>query len=240
MKPDVYTYSNEGGRGYNEDSVSYKEKDGHGLYVVADGLGGHQHGEVASACICDSLMEGWSPDEEDDRADALKEQIVLANQKLLTLQQEQQSKMKSTVVTLAIDDNQAAWAHVGDSRLYYIHGKAISHITEDHSVAYKKYKAGEITKSQIAWDEDQSCLLRSLGNEERYEPDVNSQLLLCPGDAFMLCSDGAWEYLQDEEILIDYLKSETAKEWAEGLLLRIMGRIDADSDNLTLLTVILH
>lgn len=240
MRLDGYLYTNAGGRSYNEDSAAFKEEDGHGIFVVADGLGGHQHGEMASACVRDSLIEGWDASAGEDRAEQLREQIAIANQKLLDLQQEQQCTMKSTVVALTVDENSATWAHVGDSRLYYLHRNTIWNITEDHSVSYKKYKAGEITRAQICFDEDQSCLLRTLGNKERCEPDIHaSGELLEPGDAFLLCSDGVWEYLYDEEILIDLLKAETAEEWAELLLLRVIARLEPENDNLTLLTVML-
>ena len=149
--------------------------------------------------------------------------------------------MKTTVAALAVNGENAVWANVGDSRVYFIHGNSIHAYTNDHSVAYKKYKAGEITREQIGSDEDQSRLLRSLGSEERSEPDVyTADVPVESGDAFFLCSDGAWEYLMDEEILIDFLKSETAQHWAELMMLRIMERINGGNDNLSLLTVILE
>ena len=75
--------------------------------------------------------------------------------------------------------------------------KEIAEYTDDHSVAYKKYKAGEITREEIGFDDDQSSLLRTLGSEDRYEPSVR-ELNLVPrkGDAFLLCSDGFWEYVK--------------------------------------------
>ena len=134
----------------------------------------------------------------------------------------------------------AVWAHSGDSRLYYFHRGWIAAVTDDHSVAYKKYKAGEIDKDEIAFDEDQSALLRTLGGADRFEPDVNGwPELLEPGDAFFLCSDGAWEFLKDEEILIDLLKAENAKHWAELMMLRMMDRIKGGNDNFTLQTIML-
>lgn len=236
---DEYEYTNKGGRFYNEDSIGARQIGEAGIFVVADGLGGHQFGEVASACVRDTLLDGWSP-QESDRAEWLTLQIKEANDQVLRLQQEKNSVLKSTVVSLAIDGEQAVWANIGDSRLYYLHQSEIYQITEDHSVAYKKYKAGEITREQIGQDEDQSCLLRSVGSKERYEPDVCvSNVPLESGDAFLLCSDGVWEYLKDEEILIDYLKSKTAKDWAELLLVRMMARIDEGNDNLSILTLIL-
>ena len=147
--------------------------------------------------------------------------------------------MKSTAVALLIEDGTACWAHAGDSRLYYIHDREMKWITADHSVAYKKYKAGEITREQLRTDEDQSSLLRTLGGRERSDPELCEQpVKLENGDAFLLCSDGAWEYFSDGEVLIDYLKAETAKEWTELLLKRILSRIVyKKNDNLTILTV---
>lgn len=236
---DAFLYTNQGGRAYNEDSAGFRQEGADGIFVVADGLGGHQFGEVASACVRDALLESWHPGEA-DREGWIRTRIAEANRKVLAIARERKSVLKSTVVALVIEGEQAVWANVGDSRLYYLHGDRIERITEDHSVAYKKYKAGEITRQQIGQDEDQSCLLRAVGSEDRNEPDVCvCDVPLEPGDAFLLCTDGVWEYLKDEEILIDLLKAETAEQWAELLLLRIMGRIKGENDNLTLLTLML-
>lgn len=236
---DAFLYTNEGGRAYNEDSAGLRQEGADGIFVVADGLGGHQFGEVASACVRDALLESWHPGEA-NREGWIRTRIAEANRKVLAIARERKSVLKSTVVALVIEGEQAVWANVGDSRLYYLHGDRIERITEDHSVAYKKYKAGEITRQQIGQDEDQSCLLRAVGSEDRNEPDVCvCDVPLEPGDAFLLCTDGVWEYLKDEEILIDLLKAETAEQWAELLLLRIMGRIEGENDNLTLLTLML-
>lgn len=239
MRLDSFFYTDRGGRERNEDCAALLEQDGHGIYVVADGLGGHQHGEKASACVRDSLLDGWEAETGKDRAAELNERILSANRALLEVQKEQHCTMRSTVAALAIDEERAVWAHVGDSRLYYLQGNMIRHITEDHSVSYKKYKAGEISRTQIGQDEDQSRLLRTLGNEERFEPVIHiAEEPLAPDDAFLLCSDGVWEYLYDEEVLIDYLKADTAEEWGRLLLLRILKRLGPENDNLTLMTVV--
>ncbi|MBR5968779.1 MAG: serine/threonine-protein phosphatase [Lachnospiraceae bacterium] len=261
MRFDVATFSNAGGRPYNEDAVGYLTEEDSGIFVVADGLGGHEHGEVASSCARDVMLEGWHPAEytearpvmqykdaaqaqgafrESDRAAWLAERAFEANRSILALQEESGSVLKSTLAALAIDGDQAVWAHVGDTRIYYLHRGWVQEVTEDHSVAYKKFKAGEISREALAWDEDQSRLLRSLGSVERYE----AQVTVCdtpiePGDAFLLCSDGAWEYLRDGEIAIDLLKAENAEQWIELLLLRMMDRITSGNDNLTLLTVMI-
>lgn len=239
MRIDSFLYTNTGGRDHNEDAVGHCALTDGELFVVADGLGGHMYGERASASVVKSLTE-TDPPGDDKAADAwLEEQIEQANANLLALQEETRSNMKSTVVTLLLHDNEARWANVGDSRLYYFHQDALAFVTEDHSVAYKKYKSGEITRAQIATDEDQSSLIRSLGNKERHQPALGGATLV-PGDGFLLCSDGLWEYLHDGEILIDYLKSGSAKEWAEQLLLRVIARQKPGTDNLSLVTVIVQ
>ena len=157
------------------------------------------------------------------------------------LQKEQGRVMKSTAVALAIDDDKACWAHAGDSRLYYIRQGRINHITWDHSVAFKKWRAGEITRWQINTDEDQSALLRTLGSEDRSEPEAGpANVEIAPGDAFMLCSDGVWEYLHDTEVLVDYLKSLQASDWGTRLLMRVMDRIDGTNDNLSIITILVE
>lgn len=237
---DVFEYTNQGGRSYNEDSIGSSYDDSNGIFVVADGLGGHALGEKASATAVETIVSGWSVSQDDTSAQ-LKAKIAEANQNILYLQKTENAVMKTTVAALAVNGDNAVWANAGDSRVYFIHGNSIHAYTNDHSVAYKKYKAGEITREQIGSDEDQSRLLRSLGSEERSEPDIyTADVPVEPGDAFFLCSDGAWEYLMDEEILIDFLKSETARQWAEFMMLRIMERISAENDNLSLLTVILE
>lgn len=237
---DIYTFSNQGGRGYNEDAVGYKVDGESGIFVVADGLGGHSYGELASACARDTLLEGWSATAQ-YRTAWLTSQISIANQRILDLQADKKTVLKSTVAALTIDGTNAVWAHTGDSRIYYIHNGWLKFVTDDHSVAYKKYKAGEITRDDLATDEDQSRLLRTLGGTDRFEPEVLAwEDPLVSGDGFLICSDGAWEYLRDGEIPVDMLKAESAKEWAELLLLRMMDRITTDNDNLTLLTLMLR
>lgn len=239
MELDSVIYTNPGGREHNEDSAGGKQLTEGGLFVLADGLGGHQFGELASNCAVSSFLDASEPDQDTDLSDWLVNQFEVANQKILQLQKEHNASMKSTAVALVIQGNRASWAHVGDSRLLYFHRGTVSEITEDHSVAYKKYKAGEITRAQIGQDEDQSALLRALGNTDRYQPDFKSlDHCLESGDGFLLCSDGVWEYLYDEEALVDLLKAETARQWAELLLLRVIDRVRAGNDNLSLITVL--
>ncbi len=243
MKLDAYLYTNPGGRSYNEDSADCRVNDGEGIFLLADGLGGHLGGEQASALVVRSLLASWEAESgeliPEDCRQWLEESIRAANRSLLEAQASQQNSMKSTVVALVLKEDRAAWAHVGDSRLYHITGGQLRQVTRDHSVTYKKYLAGEIPKEQINFDEDRSSLLRVVGDESRCLPESGEPEAgtVSRGDAFLLCSDGFWEYLFDEEILIDYLKADTPEAWAELMLVRALPRIRPGSDNLTLMTV---
>lgn len=240
MNFDYYEFTNRGGRSYNEDSVGSKVVEQDAIFVVADGLGGHSYGEVASGCVVDTLLEDFDIGIGDIHS-WINNEIRQANDKVLQTQREKGAVLKSTAALATIQGKKVTFAHVGDSRLYFIHGNEVKYYTEDHSVAYKKFKAGEISRIGIANDDDQSRLLRSIGGEDRFEPDIFTYPLKAEsGDAIFLCSDGAWEYLSDTEILIDYLKSADAKTWAENLLLRIMNRVDGNNDNVSVLTVILE
>lgn len=231
MRLDYHIFSNAGDREINEDAAGVRLLPDGGRFVLADGLGGHQNGQIASKAVVKYLLkvEGIP----------LPERMENANAGVLKLQEQSRSRMKTTAVALTISGDRAEWAHVGDSRLYYFRADRMVSVTEDHSVAYKKYRAGEITRAQIGQDEDQPQLLRALGNPRDAQAEFGSAGSLLPGDAFLLCSDGVWEYLLDEEILVDLLKSETAKAWAEQLLLRVMERVEPGHDNLSLIAIML-
>lgn len=247
MELDSYLYTNAGGRPNNEDSAGFRVNGGQGIFLVADGLGGHQGGAQASSLVADSLLNAWEEESEtlssSDFTQWLEEHIRLANASLIDAQMKERNSMKSTLVVLTIKDGAAAWCHIGDSRLYYLTGGRLGTVTRDHSVTYKKYLAGEIERNEINFDEDRSSLLRVVGDEERCILELGSPLengAISPGDAFLLCSDGFWEYLFEEEILIDCLKADCAKTWAELMLVRALPRMTPGSDNLTLLTVLVH
>ena len=236
MTPDSYAFTCIGGREENQDAHGIRQEGDALIAVVADGLGGHSDGALASARAVERLLGQWQPETAWDQ-EKLTELVQTAHQAILNLQRERNSSAKSTAVLLILEGERAFWAHTGDSRLYRLRDGEIASVTEDHSVAYMKYRAGEITRAQIASDEDQSSLLRALGSSLRWKPQTAESGLL-PGDAFLLCTDGLWEYVTDEEILIDRLKAENARDWAERMLLRAAERIPDNNDNMTLMTLI--
>lgn len=237
---DIFSFSSQGGREYNEDSVGFAYTPYGAVLVAADGLGGHRGGATASKIVVDTILAEPLDDNKNDK-DWLKKRLEAADQEILDQQAVQANKMKSTVVAMKISGTKATWAHAGDSRLYYIHNSRIEAVTEDHSVAFKKYRAGEISRAEIATDEDQSSLLRSLGSQSKLKLDFGETTEpLTAGDGFLLCSDGFWEYLQDQEILFDFLKTNSAQAWTELLMLRVIERLQSDSDNLSVVTAMIR
>lgn len=233
-----FEFTSIGGREENQDALATCELDGKGIYLVADGLGGHRNGALASQRIVTSLMRAWKNDPDWD-IEKLKKHTEAANREIIDIQVQTQSRAKSTLALVVLSQAKVLWANSGDSRIYRIRAGEICQITEDHSVAYRKYKNGEITKAEIAGDEDQSSLLRTLGSERRWEPDFYEDELKS-GDAFLLCSDGFWEYISDEEMLVDWLKASSAVNWTRLMLLRILPRIPPNNDNLSVITVMHH
>ena len=235
MKISAFSYTNRGGRAHNEDSVRCRAEGERGVFVVADGLGGHQSGEVASALAADTLFDSCLQAETLD-GDGLTALFRAANQQILSQQaQEGQGDMKTTAAVLVLDRTQALRAHIGDSRVYHFSGGELLSVTQDHSVTYKKYLGGEISYMDVYHDDDRSRLLRVLGREP-CKPEAGHGELE-PGDAFLLCSDGFWEYVYTEEIQADLCRARTPEEWAESMLLRHIRRTPPDHDNFSLITV---
>lgn len=241
MTLDLYSFTHPGGRPYNEDrcaAVQGPAPQNLPLLLLADGLGGHGHGDQAAEFIVQTLQRFWKTRAPDpaDAAAALTDEIVAANKRLIEAQQKLHRTMRTTIVAAVPGPDTLACVHCGDSRLYLIQAGSIRQLTQDHSVTYKKYLAGQIGFRQINRDEDRSGLLRAVGDADRCQPEAwTLPVRLAPGDGLLLCSDGFWEYMQPEEILADCLKSDTAAEWGSWMLRRVMERLTPDTDNLTLM-----
>ncbi len=236
MKLRAYTYTNRGGRDHNEDSLRAWTEGSRGIYVLADGLGGHACGEVASALAVDTIFTGMSEAEALDEA-SLLERFQAANGEILRRQQENpaQAEMRTTAVALGLSEEGAVWAHIGDSRLYHFSGGELAGVTKDHSVTYRKFLGGEISYMDVYHDDDRSRLLRVLGREP-CKPEADRGAA-APGDAFLLCSDGFWEFVYNEEMQADLCKAPTPQAWAEEMLLRHIRRTPPGNDNFSLIAV---
>ena len=205
--------SKTGGRPVNEDSVGTLEKDGQYLFALADGLGGHGGGEIASALVVLKAMEAFD-------ASAGKCDLPLCfNEGQDSLMEEQlrkrlQGAMKTTLVLLKIDADEAVWGHIGDSRLYAFEKDKLTIRTRDHSVPQMLVNTGEIRDKDIRFHPDRNRLLRVMGVEwETPRFEISEPSLLSPGLSYLLCSDGFWELIDEKDICRSLKAASSTGEW---------------------------
>jgi serine/threonine protein phosphatase PrpC len=199
-------------RDHNEDCIESRPEIG--LYVLADGMGGYNAGEVASgmatSLIADGLAETWIPQEVDrlsrDAAMALadrviRDQIVRSNTAILTTAQNNPecAGMGTTLVVCLFYDNFVCVAHIGDSRLYRLRGETIDQVTRDHSLLQEQLDSGLITPEEAKLSQNRNLVTRALGIDPDVEPELHVHETQ-PDDIYLLCSDGLNDMVDDEEI----------------------------------------
>lgn len=206
--------SEKGKRDYQEDSVCVEIQKKRALFVVADGLGGHVHGDLASKSVTECARKYFV--ENTYSEDFFLHCFATGNEALLNLQEEYKASrgFKSTVVCAVIEDGKLQGAYIGDSRLYvFQHGKIICQ-TADHSIPQMLASAGKIKENQIRRHPDRNCLLRVLGDRDReLKPQLTPVFPLDFETEILLCSDGFWEYILEKEMERALTKSSSAEEW---------------------------
>lgn len=223
------SYSDIGGRRCNEDHVRQCTFGGCLCVVLADGLGGHGGGDRASETVCSTVCDGFqariSPAE-------LTELLQAAHRRVCAMQTAQCS-MKSTAVVLTAGNGRAAWAHVGDSRLYHFLNGRLVFQTRDHSASQIAVMLGDITPEQIRFHEDRSRVLRALGQEGTLNVEAREEELPAGWHAYLLCSDGFWEYVLEAEMEEDLACASDPEDWLARMRKRLDARVAADNDNHT-------
>ena len=222
------SYSSVGGRPYNEDTILLRTQGADALCaVLADGLGGHGGGDVASRTAAEIIVGGWS---DAATAETLKELLREANSGVVE-HQTRACQMRTTAVVLSVVPGRFDWANVGDSRLYHFHNGGLVWQTRDHSASQLAVFLGQITPDQIRFHEARSRLYRALGQPEGVETDAGS-FPLAPGEhAFLLCSDGFWEYVEEREMEAALRSTSSAKAWLRKMRRLLDRRLQPDSDN---------
>lgn len=231
--------SDRGSRPNNEDSIGMYEKDGDFCFLLADGLGGHGKGEVASGLAVETCVEEFMAEGVD--GEFLDRAFLKSQERILKGQQEDRtaSDMKTTLVALDVSGEQIRWGHIGDSRLYYFQDRRIQARTLDHSVPQMLVSIGEIKEKQIRRHPDRNRLLRVLGvDEDELRYQLSEPLQRGSRQAFLMCSDGFWELIEEKKMESTFKKASTPDEWLEamkGIVLK-NGR-NTDMDNYSAIAV---
>lgn len=225
-------YSCAAGHSINEDScLCSAEK---GIFIVADGLGGHSSGEKASLAAVDYFEKNCLGGYTEKRITELMEG---ANTEVI----EKGDGGKTTVAAAFTENGNFIYANAGDSRVYYFHDGKIIAQTKDHSVCQASADMGMIRQEDIRGSEDRSRLLKVLGGDEKLNLKKHyTPIKIQNGDAFLLCSDGFWEYVYETEMEADLLKSESSEVWLKHMLKRHILRAENKGDNYTAICGMIH
>lgn len=205
------------------------------LFVVADGMGGHNAGEVASQLALNELQQAYYADANPDIQASLAQALQTANQAIYQLSRADARQMgMGTTAALAVVHNQNVFvSNVGDSRVYLIRGGQITQITRDHSWVDEQVRAGVLTPEQARTHPQRNIITRALGTGPAVEPDFyNGNLQL--GDVLVLCSDGLTGHVADQEILL--IAGENPPNVAAQRLIDLANE-RGGSDNITAIVV---
>lgn len=216
-------------RSLNEDAVLNRADIG--LWAVADGMGGHESGEVASAAVVDALSGVSNFTTAYAFRDAAAQAMIEANAKLVELSAGR-GTMGSTVVALLVHEGHYACLWAGDSRAYLYRGGALKRLTRDHSVVQEMVDAGAITEDRARAHPRANVITRAVGARERL--DVDSVFgPLQSGDRFLLCSDGLTGVVSDREIAEQMIRAPLEAA-AERLIDQALARGAPDNVSLVL------
>lgn len=219
----------------NQDYVNhYVNRVGRTMIILADGMGGHRAGNIASEMAVTDLGVAWV-DTQIDTVNEVREwfanNLEIENQKINQLGQAEAYKgMGTTLEAVAIIDNQAIYAHIGDSRISLIRGEEYHQLTSDHSLVNELLKAGQLTPEEAATHPQKNIITQSIGQKDEIQPDFGI-ITLEPGDYLLLNSDGLTNMISGSEIY-DIVTSDISLEDKAATLIRFANNAGG-LDNIT-------
>jgi len=235
MKFSVFQVSRKGGRLKNEDRMGYCYTRESGLFVLADGMGGHPEGEVAAQMALQTIAALYQREARPTLKDVksfLASAVMAAHQQIMRYagNKGMLDTPRTTVVAAVLQGNSATWVHCGDSRLYVVRDGEMLTRTRDHSHAERPRPTGgpEITNRNL--------LLTCLGSPTTPMFDISEPLPLQQGDRIMLCSDGLWGVM-DEMQIVRILATRPVADASPELVEMALRRGGANGDNVTMIAL---
>lgn len=237
MKFSIYQSSRQGGRRYNQDRLAYSYSKEALLMVVADGMGGHYQGEIAAQITVQLLAERF----QQEARPVLRDPFHF----LLTTMRDAHEGIaqyayahnllespRTTCVAAIVQRNFIYWAHVGDSRLYLLRGGKVVARTHDHSKVQQLFEQGKISAEEVQTHPERNKIYNCLGGMVAPEIELSRRVALEKGDTLLLCTDGVWAVLPEDEIGT-ILKNAPIVESIPELLDHAEFRGGRDGDNLS-------
>lgn len=224
-----------GGRPGNQDDRGDAEASGSRAFVVADGLGGHAAGERASRAAVEAILEDFRSAPQ-LAGSSLRRQFAGAQRAIRAIQRDEPETAgcRTTAVVLLLSDGRALWGHIGDTRLYQLRAGRVAAVTLDHSVPQALVRTGEIRPEDIRSHPDRNRLLRALGGDEEVAPTlVDEPAQLEAGDAFLLCSDGFWEWVTEQDMEETLAGARDPADWLDRMERILLERASGPYDNYT-------
>lgn len=228
-------------RQHNEDRGGiFHHANNNCLMAVADGMGGHNAGDVASEMTLETLKELWEQTNEAFTPEAaeqwLLENISRINEKIYahSKSQKEYEGMGTTIVAAICTQGFATVAHIGDSRCYILNERGFHQLTEDHSLVNELVRSGEISKEDAEHHPRKNVLLRALGTEGSVHADIRT-ITFEEGDLLLLCSDGLSNKVADQEMQQILMQSTTLEEKAAELVK--LANDNGGEDNITVIIV---
>lgn len=221
-------------REINEDSIGVVPE--RSFFAVADGMGGHLAGEVASRIAVETIARCISTEEQAEIGDKLMKGARLANSKIFSASKSNPKYrgMGTTITAAVIDGNELVLVHVGDSRAYIIRGEDIITVTEDHSLVQELYRNGGITREQAREHPRRNVLTRALGTEAEVNVDL-IRFALQKGDTILLCSDGLSGLVEDKRISAIVRAADNPEQAVRDLVAEALER--GGTDNISVIVV---
>jgi len=223
-------------RDHNEDNFAFLDLGTRTLFVVADGMGGHDAGEIASSiavkAVCREARKGNARGT--DPLAIVERAVQKANVEVWREGARKSSNMGTTLTVALVDDGTAYIASVGDSRVYWMENGSITQVTEDHSLVAKLVSLGKLTKEEARTDPRSNLLLRTIGSDESVKAGAY-RLGLNKGGTLLLCTDGLWGELKDEDIR----RLSAGEQHTEVICARLVQQANANGgkDNITAIVV---
>lgn len=225
-------------RPLNEDAYYVSEPNSSGmvLAIVADGMGGHNAGEIASGKAVGIVQKDVVAQSDKSAKEILVKAVDDANREIYEMSRNKKSLsgMGTTMTACVVENNNVTAVQVGDSRLYRIRKDSITQITKDHSLVEMLVENGEITKEEAKSHPQKNIITRAVGTDKTVESDVY-EFKTKKDDVILLCSDGLVNMVEDETILSIINTSKTLEEAANNLVLN--AETAGGTDNITVILI---